>query len=184
MLSLPEPTTRKIVWFCAVMAPLATVQVARLFGGPGPAGASAGVANTSTLPLELPLEPAAPPALSPAQQRAQEFIRGYQLPSDLPSPMDRPDPVPAAPPAIVDAAPETAAAPAAPPVDPLAGITISAIIGRDEAVVAMINHKLRRVGDLVVPGWHVDSIDPRTRQVTVVDDQGKKAVLTFPTPGE
>ncbi len=184
MFSLPDHTTRKIVWFCAVMAPLATVQVARLFGGPGPAGASASLAHVSTLKPELALPADVAPALSPAQQRARDFIQNYQLPADLPSPMDRPDPVPATPAPLVEAAPEPVAPPAAAAADPLAGITISAIIGRDEAVVAMINHKLRRIGDLVVPGWRVDSIDPRTRQVTIVNDQGTKAVLSFPTPGE
>ncbi|MDZ4685934.1 MAG: hypothetical protein SH850_12775 [Planctomycetaceae bacterium] len=175
-----EQAKRKFIWVCAVLAPLAAVQAARFLGGSGLAAAPA--ATSSIAPTEDPATPA-PAAARPLthdQKRAIEFLRTFRVSDDFTSPMDSPEPVPTVEPeqtAVYDAPVKPTALSHS---DALANVRVSAIVGRDAAAVAMIDHRLCRVGDEVAPGWRVQAIDARRRSVTLVHADGKVAALTPP----
>jgi hypothetical protein len=176
MPSLDHQTRQNLTRLAVLIAPIAIVQGARLFDASGPAAAPA--ATVSPDPLPAP-EAAKLPPLTESQRRALVYLSGYSPKTNLGSPMDRPDPEPAAAPApaptIITEAPKV------PERDPLEGVSLTAIIGRDEAAVALIRHQVRRVGDEVVPGWRIQSIDPRHRRVVVVDRAGTTRELEPPT---
>lgn len=182
MIDLDAHTRRKVIGLAVMLAPVAAVQFVRMIDGPGLTGAPA-----ATPPKEEPspaltlMQPQR--VLTPAQQQAMAYLRGLAAPSELRSPMDAPPPAPTA------VAPEAAQVPTRSepepiPTDPLAGVTVTAILGSGDGAVAMIAHRLRRVGDEVVPGWRVKEIDGRRRRVVLVGDGGDTAELAPPVPGD
>lgn len=178
MFSLDARNRRKLLWIAAMAAPAVTVQMMRLFDGAAPSTAPAAVAAYGD---EDNPAGEAPRTLTPAQERARAFFASFRPTGAVLSPMDHAD---AAPPPV-EPAPVVVGDPGPPPPanDPLEGLNVTAIVGRDDSsAVAMIDHRLRRPGDEVAPGWRVESIDPRHRRVTVVDQAGERRDLQPPEP--
>lgn len=169
---LDARTRRRLSWFAAMAAPVVTVQAVKLFDVTPLDSAPAAVTVPDT-PDGTPGP--APAKLTPEQTRARAFYASFR-PIGVPaSPMDQAD----AAPTPTDPAPvEIAESPRTPEPDPLDGLEVTAIVGRDKAsAVAMIEHHLRRAGDEVAPGWRVESIDPRSHRVTVVNQAGERRDL-------
>jgi hypothetical protein len=98
-----------------------------------------------------------------------------------PSPMvNKAPPKPAAPkePVVVATAPEEKPAPPAPPppVKP-PPLTLTSIMGNTASPVAIINGKVRKVGDSVGSGFKVASIDSVTGSVEISNDDGVQTTL-------
>lgn len=181
MQSLTPAARRRLLWTLTLVAPLAAVQAVRLLEGGGPAAAPAATVESTGVgsdPAANPALAALPPAapLTPAQRQALEFLQVYKLPERLRSPMDSPKP---APPATV--APEVHVPLPSTGPDP-SRLVVTAIVGIDGGAVAVIGNKPVRVGDEVLPGWRLRSIDARGRTVLLGNDEGETVMLAPPGP--
>lgn len=148
-------------------APLLAVLLARVMAPAlGPSSSFADETDAEGAPL-IELEPL--PAKSLA---AAAFAReALAAPSGV-SPFERG-------PSTDRAAPTTAAVeaePAAPSDDPAPPLSVSAVLAdsRTGAAIAVINGKVRRVGDELAPGWSVETIDAATGVVTAVGPRGQR----------
>lgn len=176
MMQFDPERKRKLLWVGVVLAPLLAVQLARLLEPTGTGPGHAHAADPASLDGgDAVTGEAAPAPLSPAQQRALAFIADMPA-QPVPSPMDGPDPEPI--PVTAPAAPVEAPKPASFP----ESLKVTAIIGDGDTAAALIAHRLRRAGDEVAPGWRVDRIDPRGRQVWFTDGDGHTVTLAPPTP--
>lgn len=143
---------------------------------PGPASASAAESTGDTLPsvfgtgggtpqqraisrafkeeAEKPFGP------SPILSRVAELPPTAALPIFVPSPShseERPAVVPA--------------------------FSLSSLMGNADRSMAVINGKLRRVGDSVIDGWTVTAIDRDAGRVTVTSASGEELSLSLPPQG-
>jgi hypothetical protein len=174
MVAPSSNSRRRMIWLAALVAPAAAVQLVRVFQGEGPQAAPAATAAPG---IELPSEPVKAP-LTNSQRLALARLRGYIPAEQLSSPMDytepQPVPVEAPAPAITPESPRET-------IDPLAGLTVSAILGHEATACAIIGHKLRRAGDEIAAGWRVQHIDSRLRTVEVVNSAGQTVIMSPPS---
>jgi len=192
MIALDSRTKGRLIFAAVLLTPVIGVQGARFILGPQAAPAAGLAATTGSLPPGVPISLASPPLkpFTPAQQRAADWLVVRVSPVALRSPMDHaPD---AAPPAVVRAAPTDTnrvptpeTAPAKPDADPafrLPKLTLTGLLVNGKTRVVALNHRIFRVGDTVVAGWRVASIDSRTRSVVLAGPGGRTVVLQTPPP--
>ena len=60
---------------------------------------------------------------------------------------------------------------------------LSSVMGSSERSMAVINGKLRRIGDRLNDGWTVSAIDRDAGRVTVKSERGVSRVLSLPPQG-
>lgn len=164
-----EPLLRKHAPLAAGLAPIASVALA-MFIGPalGPATIRADDAdNAADAALALEPLPAKVIAARDAAQRAlaepmgaSPFARGAALSSNA-----------------GDDAPATTSASEAP------AFAVSAILAdrKGGPAIAVVNGKVRRVGDVAAPGWTVASIDAAAGEVALTGPEGQRATASTRT---
>ena len=179
MLNLNAKTRSQLVLAVTLVAPVLTVQAARLLVMPG---ASLGAAAAATVGSRSGLPPIAGQPTKPLtaeQLRATTWLMSRTRPLRVRSPMDRPDPKPVdpAPQAEVPAPPPTIQAheTAAPSNLLLTGLIAG---GARNDALASINHKVYRVGDSVATNWALTEIDARNRLVIITGPDGRQIRLT------
>ena len=101
------------------------------------------------------------------------------------SPMDYPDAAQAVA-AQPDANPDQPAATPTPevPDDRPKDLHVTAIIGDGSRSLASINHKVRRIGEQIAPGWKIFSIDSKHRTVVLRHTDGRKLTISPDKAGE
>lgn len=142
-------------------APVLALGLLRLLTGAGPQEAPAAPGDGAAAG-PAPAVVAAP--VSAAQRRAMDWLRSRPA-GVAASPMDHP---PAAPAEVREPAPAAARAAAVEEVRP----AVTAIVGRGAGARALVNGKVLGVGDLVAPGWTVESIDAREQVVGITGPDG------------
>ena len=169
MIALDTRTRSKLAWVAAMLTPIVAVQLVRLVTASMPQQATAAPVQ------EAEPAPAAPP-LPPLTNRQREAIRwlgSQSVQTANRSPMDRMEPQkieipPPEPKPIEQAAPADNSPP---------DLRLTGLIGDGKNALASIDHKLRRLGDTVAPGWKVVKIDSRNRQVVVRHTDGRELTL-------
>ena len=97
MLNLDSRTRSKLALAATLVAPVLTVQAARLLLGPAASPGSAAAATVETRSGLPPIVAEPPKPLSSAQAKAQTWLMSRTRRLQLRSPMDRPDPKPEEP---------------------------------------------------------------------------------------
>lgn len=162
-----EPLLRKHAPLAAGLAPIASVALAMFIGpalGPATTLANDAEEDAPTAPALEPLAPKVIAARDAAQRALAEpmgtspFARAAALPSN-----DR------------DNAPAPAATTAETP-----AFAVSAILAdrKGGPAIAVVNGKVRRVGDAVAPGWTVASIDAAAGEVALTGPEGRRATAS------
>ena len=157
--------------FAAILAPLviaAAIRVVEPAPLPGPSSASA----------EQDAEARAASAgrkikITPEQTAAAEHIASL----DAGAPVRNLFFYPRAGEQRIDVAPD----PVANPYDVAPTFEITSIMKTRSGPVALINGRLRRVGDEVAPGWTVQSINDLTRSVTLTGPDQRTQTIVMPT---
>lgn len=174
MISLQPKGRERLIWTGALLAPIMAIQVARLFQVDPVRSAAASVDLPSPMPSPKPA-----PRTTPAQERAIAWIA--QRDRDRIADPFSPVPTPVAdqtPPERVASLPEP---------DPmhreLAPIMdLTGVMDGQRGPLASINRKIFRLGDEVVPGWTLESVDARQRVVTVRSTDGNALELRIKPP--
>jgi hypothetical protein len=143
----------------SVAAPVAIYLFLKVTIGLGPSPSPAQPADpTASLPPPPP--PAVP--LTAEQTRALEWLASLRIDATLPSPLEHAE-------VVHQDVPE---APVVPEVDPLEGLRLSALMGSGASQIASISGKIYRIGDTVVPGFTVRTIDTAGQRVELVAPDG------------
>lgn len=161
-------------WWPAILpaaGPVAVVLALRMLApiaGPQPASAAAATSDPAAVPPSAAV-------YSPGQVEAARHAAARVIEVGMPSPF------------ILPEVPRPSAGATIPPVhqpvaspQPRAEFRLSAIIGGRETV-AVINGKVRRVGEEPAPGWKVESIDANGGKVTL--RHGELGSLAVSLPG-
>jgi hypothetical protein len=169
----------------AIAAPLVLLGMTRVMTTPAAAvGAPQKPGAAATAPIS-----SATGKVRPEVQKASEYVRSIDLAAPLASPLDQPAPAaPAAPPlsaeperavATHDSTPKaTDEAPARRILGPLTGLRLSATLRtRDGGGLAAVNGRIYRVGEDIVPGVRLLSINTDTNRVQVALGDGETAEL-------
>ena len=176
MLNLDQRTKTKAAWVATLLAPLLAVQSVRylVIGDAHPFAAGAAMQTTTMTPVAMPDAPKPPTS---AQAKAAQWLNGRTVALNLHSPMDRPDPVATpAPTPIAEPVAPIAPAPAPRLDDTPRHLVLTGILGgagESARSLASINHRIYRVGEEVVTGWRVTSIDSKRRSVTLSHQDGR-----------
>lgn len=173
MIPINRKAGDRLLWVGAMIAPILAVQVARMFEAEPVRSASADQVAISA--------PAARPMQKPttAQQRALEWIAGQDL-SRLSNPF-----VPAKPansPVVAQPAPIEMVEPELEGRSPPPPMELTGVMDGQRGPLASINRKIFRLGDEVVPGWTLESVDARQKVVVVRSTQGNMLELTIKPP--
>lgn len=185
MLNLDQRTKNKAAFIAAAFAPLIAVQAVRylVLGDAAPASAGAAV-HAGMLPP--PAMPDGPKSLTPAQVKAAQWLTSRPVALNLRSPMDKPDPVAAAPEPITATTPSITTPEPQPVADDTPRhLVLTGILGgggESSRSLVSISHRIYRVGEEVVPGWRIGSIDGKKRTVTLTQSDGRTFELTPPSP--
>jgi hypothetical protein len=144
----------------ALLAPVVLALGARTMLSAGPQATLAQAAGEQPAALE-PVNVKPP---TKEQLAALAWLRTHPVPERVPSPMlhpklDRPA-------AAAEPVPE--AEPIGTPEEPLPVVALSAVLGRDGREAALLNGRVHRVGDEVVPGWTVRAINARAGSVELI----------------
>jgi hypothetical protein len=124
-----------------------------------------------------PVSPA-PTQVTPLQARALEWSREHASATPARSPLrvlDAPPPPPL--PAAFDPGATEVRAEAV-----LDTLHVNSIMGHGVAGIAVINSRMVRQGDEVVPGWRVHEIDARERSVRLDGPEGRTFTLSLSSP--
>ncbi|MGQ0627526.1 MAG: hypothetical protein ACT4PL_05420 [Phycisphaerales bacterium] len=170
---MDKRTRATLIAAATFLAPAVAVQAFRVTAGWTPTA----VVATPTAPTEpAPVAPAVRP-LSADQQRLAEYLRqeeGESVIERLASPMD------AAPaPAVATISPdrpiivvrdET-------PTKPAGELRLGGIMGTGESALAMVNGKVRRIGDEIEPGWRLTAIDAQAFTLTLTGPEGVEFII-------
>lgn len=152
----------------AFLAPVLVVQLAPMIAKPAPRMASAG----ETDPMAGMHHPFVPPKPTPQQTAALEHAKLV-----LAAPIDD-TPFHFAPPtAVITESGETESMPANP-----TDYRLTSITGSGRTVLAIVNGKVRRVGDQLAPGVVLESIDADSRTITIRDENGSPISLSLADP--
>ena len=151
-----------LVGLGSVAAPVALFMFLKVTIGLGPRSSTA----APDLPPDLPVVSGAwrPPAATPEQERALDWLAAMKLEADLPSPLDHPKPPPLGP------SVKTPEAPRAP--HPLDGVHVTALLTTGGGSWATINGAVHRVGDEVIAGYRLRTIDARAERIELIDADG------------
>lgn len=181
--SLTNP--RRLITAGALLAPLLGVQLVRLCFGAGAGPASSAAASIMPHGQDAPASIAIAPSVSAQDRTVADWLAKLSRSGKLESPMEFV-------PVIAVAAQATPAFPSEPaPVikqgsdsTPVTtrlpvNLTLGAVMGSSDAALAMIGGKVRRVGDSILPGWIVASINPREQSVVIHGPEG--AVIELKT---
>jgi hypothetical protein len=156
----------------ALLAPVLISMAARGVLQAGPRESPAAVAVAAVVP-ELAAGAAEPvaKALTGDQVKAARWLAGVERARADRSPMLHAE-APAVPAA-------SASAPAAVVVvdETLPKVTLTAVLSREGREIALLNGRMHRVGDEVLPGWTVESIDSRGVSVTLKSREGRSMVV-------
>jgi hypothetical protein len=161
----------------AVAGPLLILCVARLMLGSVPVTVNA--LGAAAAPV-VPVVAARPP--SPEQQRASEWIRTVAHAGALKSPMDHPVALPK-----VEKTPDPAPTQApveivhVEPTSPLAGLTLTGVLGNSSGGLAAINGRVYRIGDHV-KALVLTAIDVKGNAVDLKTAEGTVLRLVRPPP--
>lgn len=166
---ISDRTKDRVLAVAILMTPLVLVQGVRLVAGPSVATANA--ASQPPIPVHPSFE--APKPVTPQQSDAAAFIAAFRTSQNLPNPFDvtpraaeGPSPAPA--PATTRPADEPA---------PVPEVVVTAILGSPANPLVSIDHRILKPGSPLEDGWVIDSIDTRSRTVTVRHTDGRTAVL-------
>lgn len=161
-------TQKQRAWAAgALVAPVLLAAATRIVLNAGPSVSAAGTAAVAA--DAPPPAPSKPPTAE--QVRAMQWLAGAARARAERSPMlhlKAPEPA-ATPAAAAQAEPERAAERPA--------MALSAVLTRDGRVTALINGRLRGVGDEVAPGWTIEAIDGDALSVTVRGPDGQDAQI-------
>lgn len=149
----------RLIWLGAVLAPIAAIQIARLFEVEPVRAASAAADVTVVAPMARPvLKPTA------AQEKALAWIakqdRTRVRDPFAPAPVAAADPVLHVQPLHVPE-PEPEVREIAPAME------LTGVMDGQRGPLASINRKIFRLGDEVAPGWTLESVDAREKSVIV-----------------
>lgn len=164
MRSLDSRAKASLTWLGVMLVPVFVVQSIRMLSGGDTSSAKASI-TPDTAPVIAPAKP-----MTPAQREAVLWVRENGFKPISRSPMDRV--LPPSAPAIAQAEPEVAPEPAVPDDTPR-DLRVTGMIGDDSGALVAINHKLRRIGDEVAPGWTISAINSRNRLVTLAHADGR-----------
>lgn len=155
----------------ALAAPVMLVGLMHLGMTPLVAPSSGGPSDS---PMVVPVNTAAS-VETPDQKRASEWVRSIIPATPLPSPLDHPIIVRAAPvkPTIEVKRPDPPPI-KVPTVDPVAGLSLTATMRvKDGGAVALINSRVYKVGQDVMPGCPLESVDVKLNQVEIRMPDGR-----------
>ena len=180
--SMPRIRPQAAISAAALVAPVLAVQVARLlFSSPvGPQAASAMFAEEGTAPV-VASQPSGLPRLTAAQSRAMDWINTVRTEPMPPSPLLRAKPV--APAQATTVVPSPAAV-EAPKVDEnkipeaLTKLELTSVMRAGGSGAAMINGRMHRIGDVVIPGWTLTDVAFAERRVSLKNEAGLEVYLT------
>lgn len=154
----------------ALLAPVLISMAARAVLQSGPRESPAAVTVAAVVPEPmLTAEPVAK-ALTGDQVKAGRWLASVERARAERSPMLH---------AEAPAVPAAASAPV--PVlvvdETLPKMTLTAVLSREGQEIALLNGRMHRVGDEVLPGWTVESIDSRGVSVTMRSREGRSMVV-------
>jgi hypothetical protein len=141
----------------SVAAPMVLFLGLKVFLGLGPASSPAADVADPAMPPPGPPEP-----MTPEQARALAWLAELQFDPDMASPLNHPHEQPG----------EVAPAPVVVAPDPLEGLRLGAVLSTGDSGWATINGTLYRVGQTVVDGFSLRSIDARAQEVELVGPDG------------
>jgi hypothetical protein len=166
----------KLLLLGGCLLPVLVVQGARSLTNT-PSAPTAASADATIAPAEAETEPAARPAPA-AASRASMWLAERTPARSAPSPMDAPpapEPVgmtaPSEPEPIIEPSTTVPDAPS---------LRVTSIVGTVENAVAMINAKVRRVGESPAEGWTITRIDASEQRVVITGPAGQILTLTPP----
>ncbi len=171
--ALPFGLSRHLPILALAVAPALGVLVLRVaLPGKGPASASASSTSGIDEALILPAEA----RWTPAQQElrsimTQEAAKGFESSPVLTrrrEVIETAPPTPDMPPPIEG--PETVVPPNA---------TLTSVMAAGEHSIAVIDGKVRRVGESVAPGWKISAIDRNAGTATLTHTTGTTHTLTL-----
>lgn len=163
-MSISYKSRDRLIWLGAVLAPVFAIQMARLFDVEPVRAASAATDVAVAAPITRPvLKPTA------SQERALAWI-AKQDRTRIRDPF-APAPVASVEPSLhlqpqSDPEPETEIREIAPAMD------LTGVMDGQRGPLASINRKIFRLGDEVVPGWTLESVDARDKVVVVRSSRG------------
>jgi hypothetical protein len=168
----------QLMEIAALAAPMVVLGLTRLVMTP--VSGDAGTGPSQGAPPILPVNAVAA-RVTMEQRRAAEWARSLDLTAALASPMDHPVIVPPRPAPVVQKPETPAPTPVAAPrvtQDPLTNLTLSATTkGRDSGGLALINGKVYRIGEDVLPGYRLESVDTNLNQVELRFPDGRQRTL-------
>lgn len=147
-----------------IVAPFAVVQAGRVVGVSELHESNAATTPPPPPPLLAPTTPA-----SPAQELAVTWSRQQCARASTRSPLgygDAPPPPPV--PTVFETSGTELGAEAL-----LATLKLNSIMGHGPSGIAVINKRMVRQGDEIIPGWHVGSINARERHVELLGPDGR-----------
>lgn len=190
MIALDSRSKAKLTWLAVLFAPAMAVQIVRVGVGSDLSAASANVTQPVAVDPTQMIAMAERP-LSEKQKEAMRWLRAEAPKAPTRSPLQpaarvQPSPPPPAPMPEQPRPPGDTRLPESspPPTNESdwPSLTLTGMVGTAHTGLVVINHKLRRVGDVVAPGWTLRHIDSRRRTAYIVHPDGRILKLSPPSP--
>ncbi len=164
-------STGQLLQLAGIVTPIAAVAAVRVVLGLGPdESPAATIESTAVIPIESDPETQTTQATE-AQKAAMAFILEHDGDDLVRSPM------------VKSVAPTDVVASSGPELlepaqhDPIAHLVLTSIVGQGARSFASLNGRVYRIGDEVVQGWRITTIDPGSREVLLTNKTGDTRVL-------
>ena len=170
-MTLHHPDLSRLLPVVCILAPVCAVVAARVCFTVGPAEAPAAVPAGQLLPSLTTASTPGRTRLTDSQTAALAYLGSLQRGDELDSPMARPS-APAAGPISKDPG-----QPAMPSYDPTQDLALSSVMGTGPRAIASISGRIYRLGEEIIAGWTLTSVDVRNRTATLTNADGRVCVL-------
>ena len=178
MMRVDSRTRAKLCLIAVLLSPALVVQATRLLS-------NSTIATASALPASTP-PPAATRGAHPLTQQqvaAADWLLTHFGKELMQTPMERPEPNLHPTTAVNTQTTLTPPSPENIDLEPK-HLKLTAMVGEGSSALAVLNHRLRRIGDDVAPGWKLTKVNSRLRSITITAEDGRTIELAQPMSNE